>query len=357
MAHTSPTTLFRTAALAAACGLAVTAAAQTAGAPAEPLLSGPAVESTENTPSLVRRGFDGAMERQRIQPETAALELLELNDAEGSAVDAVLTQRRALIDGIVRTNLTDVQRFFEAHKARDRGAMRAAMGDLRVALQPAIDEGPLFDLVAAALPASERDAYRAIVGEYHAAARDARRAEMAERAGRGDGPRRRRGRDAPPGMGGPDAFDSDAPPPGDWMDGPLAGLGLDDAPPPHDVDTLDRPARRGDRAPGPGGRELAAMRGLMHEVGMSYAGMVTDAQAQGDAFQDMLARLDLTDEQRASIESIMRTARESRLAAGDGLEPTREERRAITRAIAQELTLEQRRAFRELMREQRGGRP
>ena len=314
----------------------------------KPLLSGPSVEPTSAPDTLVRRGFDGEMERVRGMPEVEAIELLELNAADRAAVDAVLDARAATIDAIVRTHMTTVNNLVNARRAGDRESMREAMQTLRPALEPVLAEGPLVDQLAAAMPEASRTRYREVVAEYHHAARAAaRERRLEERGGDAmDAPRRRPGRGAGP--------DGDG---GDWMEGPLGGLGGDAAPGERERRELDRPRRNADRAErGPRNRG-AAMRGLMMEVGQSYARLIEDAQAQKGELDDLLGRLDLSAEQRQAIEAKLREAREARLAAGEGMQPDRQGRRQVMRAIAEELDAEQRRAFRGLLRERRAGRP
>jgi hypothetical protein len=359
MAHLFTTGSTRTRPIAAALALALVAGAALGQSDAgEPLLRGPDVDGTLDTSTLVSRGFDGEMERLREQPEIAALRLIELDARTDAAVQAKLEARAATIDRIVRDNRETLSVFFQARKAKDRDGAREPMMVMREALRPVLEQGTLADLVAAELPESERERYTGLVHEYYRTAAEERRAQAGERrrgappemmggpdgAGRGPGPR-----------GGPDATDDMT---GDWIDGPLGDLGREGPlGEPGEARRGGPPARAGDdarRDERPGGRRgrqhTIAMQSVMMEVQQSYVRLITEMKDRKDEFDGMLAELGLTPEQQGAIEGIIAQARAER--SGD--EVTRDERRAMMMRIAQELTPEQRRAFREQLRGRRG---
>ncbi len=318
-----------------------------------PLLTGPQVERTRDPDSLVHRGFDGEMERLPEMAEVAALGLLDLDEAARARVDRVLSDRAAKVDAIVKQHLPAVQSLGEARRAGDRASMREPMQEIREALKPLAEEGPLVDIVAGALPEGARAKYRELVAEYHA---EALRARL---EARGMEPGRRGGRDR---QGGPPE-----------MNGPLDDLGMEG--PGAMEEVPDRPQRRrsgagqgaqdgmgegqrdrqgrGERPGGQrGGERVAGMQSMMIEVQQSYMRIVGDLQAQKDEFEGVLDGLDLTPEQRGKIEGIIAEARAQREV---GTPPDQAQRRELMMAIARELTPEQRRALREAMGGRRGG--
>jgi hypothetical protein len=312
-----------------------------------PLLTGPQVERTRDPDSLVHRGFDGEMERLPEMAEVAALRLLDLDEAARARVDRVLSERAAKVDAIVKQHLPAVQSLGEARRAGDRASMREPMREIREALKPLAEEGPLVEVVAGALPEGARAKYRELVAEYHA---EALRERMTRRGG--------------PGMGGPGG--AGGPPEMGGPGGPLDELGMEG---PGEFEQIpDRPQRRrggppderagnrgprgGDGAERPGGQRVAGMQSMMIEVQQSYMRIVGDLQAQKDEFDGVLDGLDLTPEQRGKIEGVIAEARAKREV---GSPPDRAQRGEMLRAIAQELSPEQRRALREALGGRRGG--
>lgn len=109
--------------------------------------------------------------------------------------------------------------------------------------------------------------------------------------------------------------------------------------------------RRGREVEGRAGQRAVAMQSMLVEVQQSYMRIVGDLKAQKDEFDGVLDRLDLTPEQRGKVEAILAEARSKREV---GAPPDRAQRREMLRAIAQELSPEQRRALREALGGQRG---
>ncbi len=350
-----PRGLVIAAALTASAGMAL--AVQPDAGNERPLLSGPRVETTQDADTLVRRGFDGEMERLPDLPEIAAIRLLELDDAARARVDAVLSDRAAKVDAIVKAHLPAVQSLAEARRSGDRASMREPMREIREALRPLAEEGALADIVAAGLPDSAQARYRELVAEYHEATLRARLEARGMEPGQG-----RRG-----GAGGAGGAGAGGP----GMIGPLDDLGMEG--PGDDEESVDRPQRRrtgagqgaqdgtgeGQRdrqgrggAEGRSGQRAVAMQSMLIEVQQSYMRIVGDLQAQKDEFDGVLDQLDLTPEQRGKIEGIIAEARSKREV---GAPPDQAQRRAMMRAIAQELSPEQRRALREAMGGRGGG--
>jgi len=311
-------------------GLATGAAFAQSTATEPPLLSGPKVETDPSDESLVRRGFDGQMERTREQPELAALDLLGLSDEERAAVDKVLAKRAALVDGVVQANMETVSQLGQARRAQDREGVREATQALRIALEPVIEQGPLTEVVAAALPSDDRERFLSLIAEHHEATIEARRGDNPQRRGG------RRGLDAmeAPGMGGPE---------GPGMDAPFE---LEVEPAEGDVVGAAPQRRRGGEM-----NRFGAMQSYMAEVRASYSRLVEDRQGKKDELDELLSSLDLTAEQQQAIEVTIREYRSNR--TGEG-EPSRNERMKLMRAIAEDLTPEQRRALRDEFRKRRG---
>ncbi|MEM7754033.1 MAG: hypothetical protein AAF297_00175 [Planctomycetota bacterium] len=341
------TTRFATLSLAAAtllvAGLAVAPAA--AQSTSEPLLSGPSVDTTDAEKSLVRRGFDGEMERLGQQPEIAAVEMLELSESERLVVDLVLGERAALIDGIVRANRSTIQEMGQSRKARDREGVREAMQKLQPALQPALDQGSLTDLISAALPDAKQTEFTTLLSDYNTAVRENRRAQAAERVGAGeDGEQRRGGGRGARRGGGMDAMGG----PADFEAAPQFELELGD-----DGDAAADAPRRGRRGGERSGARGDAMRSLMQEIQASYGRLVAQSKDRQAELNDLLTSLDLSADQQAAIEATIAEVRESRGQNTETGEPSRQERVKLMRAIAQHLTAEQREVFRAEMRSRR----
>ena len=174
-------------------GIAGSATAQDA-----PPLSGPAVETQAEAPSLIERDFAGTLRPLEARAEFAAVRLLGLSAEELVPVEAIIEARGAEVEAIVFDNLLLLT---ELQTARSNaggggdflGGDAELRGRMMRAIAPLIQGEPLVDRVAAALPEDSREPYRALVDEWY----EAQAAEAPPRGMPGDravrGNRDRRG--------------------------------------------------------------------------------------------------------------------------------------------------------------------
>ncbi|MEZ6241998.1 MAG: hypothetical protein R3B57_03050 [Phycisphaerales bacterium] len=160
----------------ASTALALPAIAQPEGEP--PVLEGPKVEAEATKPTLVHRGYDGALEPLEAPPEVAALDLLDLDADTREAIDHVLGARAATIDGVVLRNVRTLVELQTAKATGDKAAQRELLGSLVDQLEPLRKSGRLVDQIAKVLPDEQVPEYRRLVRERHMARFEEIRAEL-----------------------------------------------------------------------------------------------------------------------------------------------------------------------------------
>lgn len=135
--------------------------------PAEPakddVLSGPKVKETVAEKSLVRRNFQGRVQRLEVNPAEAAIELLSLDAATAAKVKKVVGERTQVLDRIVRENL---DLLLKIQNTADR---RGKIGLLREAREKFKDleaRGKLQEEVAKVLPAEQAKRYEELIKGY-----------------------------------------------------------------------------------------------------------------------------------------------------------------------------------------------
>lgn len=264
---------------------------QTADAPATPdPLSGPSVDPADAGPTIVERSFDGSLKRPDIRPEEAALRKLTLTSAEQAAADAVLADRAAMLDGIVRDNLELLVRAQGARASGDGVEIAKVNKEFREALHPLALKGRLGEQLAAALEPDNARAFNRMVREYYRA--------LVVQGNKGK-------------------------PDGDPMPGDVDEMTIMDS-------------------GGTGGRRAALVRQLGEvfgqEVRRSYERIAAEGQARLD---DLVKALDLSPEQDAKVREIALDFVQKNLKY-----PTQAQRAEVFRKVLAELTPEQRaRAF------------
>ncbi|MBL8990814.1 MAG: hypothetical protein JNJ48_04450 [Phycisphaerae bacterium] len=259
-------------------------------------MSGPKVEpgagdAAKAPTTLVKRDFDGKLERLDRRPEAAALDLLGLTAEERSGADKLLAERAAKVSVLLADHYA---LFLSLQGARQGGAgaeeLRPKMREFREAAGGLIDP-PLAQQVAATLPEGKRAEFSRLVGEYIRAMSEE---EAASR------------------RGGEPAMEGDRP----------AGR---------------RPERAG---AAPMRMELNL---LLRETARTLNAMVTERRERMD---EVLKAVEATDEQ---AEKIRRLAREN-AAEGGGMKQTEAQRAELARKILEVLTPEQRRKWVEATR-------
>lgn len=171
-------------ALIASAALALPAGGALAGDPPEeaPVLGGPEIDEGATRETLVRRGYDGALEPLEAPPEVAALDLFDLDAETREKIDEILADRAAVIDGVVVRNVRTLVELQGATAAGDTAAQRRYLATLVDQFEPLRKSGRLVDKLAAAMPEADRREYRRLVRERHTARFEEIKAEL-ENAG------------------------------------------------------------------------------------------------------------------------------------------------------------------------------
>jgi hypothetical protein len=129
-------------------------------------LAGPKVAEDSLGVSLVSHDFRGDFQRLSEPAEEAALRLLTLSDAEKAATQKILTERAAILDGVVGDNLSlllRLQGFKEEGPTPDR---MTALREITEKLAPLRARGRLRDELAAVLTSENAVEFRRIVDGY-----------------------------------------------------------------------------------------------------------------------------------------------------------------------------------------------
>jgi Spy/CpxP family protein refolding chaperone len=295
-------------------------------AAAEPeALAGPRVEAGEKPATLVERNLDGSMKRPDAPIAEAALERLELDEATRVKVDLFLAERAGVIDSIVKQNLETLNTMRTDREARGPEVRREHAQRLTELFKPVLEKGPLEAQIAALLPEAQREPYLGMIREH-------REAMIAERVRNARGPRGE----------GPGSGEGRGPRGGPGMDDPM--LFDDETPPPPRPRPEGRGEGRPEFAPGSPAAERRAMAmqldTLRFEIQRSVERVTGERR---DRMDSIVRELDLTPEQEAKVTALLRQRGE----AMRNDDPAA--RREIMRAIAEELTPEQREKFRELV--------
>ncbi len=129
------------------------------------LLGGPKVDRPAAKASLVRRDFNGKLERLESSPEEAALRTMTLTEDEKKNTQLVLNERAAIFDKAISGNipmLLKLQGFRDADK-KDKLAVLQEWGQ---ALAPLKAHGKLADELAAGLSQEHGAQLKSMVKEY-----------------------------------------------------------------------------------------------------------------------------------------------------------------------------------------------
>lgn len=141
--------------------------AAAASAPSETeLLRGPALAPDRATVSLVRRNFEGVIEKLTIRPEEAALKLIELTETERGAVQTVLSARASAFDRLFREELDAILEIGPAFESGQVLRGLHLLGRLYESFAAIAGEKELLDQLAEVLPVEKAARLRALVNEY-----------------------------------------------------------------------------------------------------------------------------------------------------------------------------------------------
>lgn len=175
-------------------GVMATGAVGWQGEATEHPLSGPRVGGGDGEKStVVRYGFDGALVRHEDGAELHALEVLGLSDEEDRGVGEALSERRALIDGLVLDHFTLVSMLGSGTREAGDPERRRTLRELVRVFQPVLERGSLRAEIERALPEARAQEYARLMNEYEDAVRAEDEGMMSgERAGAfGEAMRRR----------------------------------------------------------------------------------------------------------------------------------------------------------------------
>lgn len=136
-------------------------------------LAGPRVAAREGQrPTIVRRDFNGVIERPDATPAEAALDLITLDDDSRKAVRDVLARRAAGLDAFVRENLELLGQISNANQSGDRAESLRLLAEAAPKLRPTLGRAPLEEQLAQVLPEPKARELRHLVREYRNAVRN-----------------------------------------------------------------------------------------------------------------------------------------------------------------------------------------
>ncbi|MDX9911584.1 MAG: hypothetical protein RBS39_07130 [Phycisphaerales bacterium] len=130
------------------------------------LLAGPGDDASRGSQSIVRYGLDGRIAPLDSSPEEAALKLLDLSSSERAKIDTILTERAAILDGVVQKNIGLLLQVRAARDTGDEAGMREALDKLLPQLQPLQARGRSREEIAAALPPEQAKKFNALLMDY-----------------------------------------------------------------------------------------------------------------------------------------------------------------------------------------------
>jgi hypothetical protein len=129
-------------------------------------MSGPKVEPKPGEPTLIKHDFNGHLMPTAIPPEEAALDLIGLDAGEKEAVNAILSQRAAVLDNIVSENLPLLLKLQGVRKGDNQTEQMQAIKDLYKAFAPLRDMGSLRQQVILVIGADKATKYNQLLNEY-----------------------------------------------------------------------------------------------------------------------------------------------------------------------------------------------
>ncbi len=130
------------------------------------VLAGPRVAPSQG-PTLVQRDFNGGLIKLELFPAHAALRCLELDAQARAKVEAILNERTALLDSVVRDHFEMLIELFSAGQAGDQPETIRIAVAFTQKLKPLIARGAIETELAAALPQTQAQRLHALVSEYY----------------------------------------------------------------------------------------------------------------------------------------------------------------------------------------------
>lgn len=127
------------------------------------VLSGPKVKETVAEKSLVKRNFQGRVQRLEANPAEAAIELLSLDATTAAKVKKVVDERTRILDRIVRENL---ELLLKIQNTGDRRGKLALLRESREKFKELETRGRLQEEVAKVLPEDQAKRYEELIKGY-----------------------------------------------------------------------------------------------------------------------------------------------------------------------------------------------
>lgn len=137
--------------------------------PEEPALSGPKVKEAAAKPTLVEKDFNGRLKRPEMPAEELALKLMKIDDATRAKVDVILGQRAAILDKAFIEHIDLVVQISNAGQSGDKAEALKLFQEFAKYLEPLKARGKLMDEIRGCLPEEQKEPYKELVTEYHAA--------------------------------------------------------------------------------------------------------------------------------------------------------------------------------------------
>lgn len=149
--------------------------------------AGPATGSDPDmlaSPTLVRFGYTGRLERLEVLPELAALDLLVLDAATRDRVNEAVAAYTARFDAVIRRNLATLIELQSLRGAGDRAASLARAQPLLQQVNELERSGSLASAIAGALPPAVAARFEQLVAAYDRALVEDIMAQAGERSER-----------------------------------------------------------------------------------------------------------------------------------------------------------------------------
>lgn len=126
-------------------------------------LAGPPVKETKEERSLIRRNFEGRIQRLEMLPDEAAVELLTMDEDVKARVRSVIDDYNKTLDRLVVGNLDLLVKFTNTAGRRERLEL---VREAKVAFADLDAKGALKERVAKELPKDQAERYTTLVKGY-----------------------------------------------------------------------------------------------------------------------------------------------------------------------------------------------
>jgi hypothetical protein len=125
-----------------------------------------AAQPAGSEPTLIKHDEKGRLIRPDAPADEAALDMVGLDAGERAAVDAVLAQRFAVIDGIVSENLPRLLKLQGVQRGDSEKERLQAIKEMFQAFQPVRDMGQLRQVAATMMAPEKAAKYNQLLNDY-----------------------------------------------------------------------------------------------------------------------------------------------------------------------------------------------